>query len=59
MKIKRNHLIIAGSILAVLAAFVIYRVIASAKSAASRRQNVPIVRVEPPRRETVSYTLEG
>ncbi|MDO9390176.1 MAG: efflux RND transporter periplasmic adaptor subunit [bacterium] len=58
MKIKRNHLIMAGGILAVLAAFTIFRVISSAKSAASRRQNVPIVRVESPRRETVQYTLQ-
>jgi membrane fusion protein (multidrug efflux system) len=57
MKIKRNHLIMAGSILAVLAAFIIFRAVSGAKTA-SRRQNVPIVRVEPPRRETVSYTLQ-
>jgi membrane fusion protein, multidrug efflux system len=57
MKLKQKHLIIAGSILAALAAFIIYRTVSGAK-ASNRRQNVPIVRVEMPLRETISYTLQ-
>lgn len=57
MKIKRIHVIIAGSIFAVLAALVIYRAVSNVRALSSRRQNIPIVMVESPRRETVSYTL--
>jgi membrane fusion protein, multidrug efflux system len=55
---RRKYVVAAGSIVALLAAVPVYLAIAHARAGSGRRQNVPIVRVEPPRRETVSYTLQ-
>lgn len=56
MKLKRKHLIIAAAIIAaVIIAAVIWN--AAHRAAAGRRQSVPVVRVERPARDTVSYTL--
>ncbi len=49
---------IVGALAAIVAAFVVYRVFTDAQSAESRRQNVPLVQVENPHRETVKVQLE-
>lgn len=55
---KRTGMIIAGSVIVMLATVLTYRAVSGDRAGATRRQNVPIVRVEPPRRETVAYTLQ-
>jgi len=58
IRTRRTPVIVAGSIIMILVTVVVYRAVSGARAAASRRQNAPIVRVEPPRRETVAYTLQ-
>jgi membrane fusion protein (multidrug efflux system) len=57
MKLIRKYSI-AGAVAAVIVAFVAYRIFTDAESAESRRQNVPLVEVEKPLRETVKIQLE-
>ncbi|MRR08980.1 efflux RND transporter periplasmic adaptor subunit [bacterium] len=56
MKPKRNHLLIAAAAIAIATvATLVWNAVH--RAAAGRRQSVPVVRVERPVRDTVSYTL--
>ncbi len=56
MKTQTKYLIPLG-IVAVLVAVIVYRILTGGTPADSRRQSAPLVKVEPARRETVTYAL--
>jgi membrane fusion protein (multidrug efflux system) len=55
MKLKRRYLVIAAATVVAAVAVIVWK--ATHGAAAGRRQNVPVVRVERPVRDTVSYAL--
>ena len=59
MRKRRVYLAILGVVVVLAVALVVIRLAGRRPASASRRQNVPIVRVEQPQRETVTYTLES
>jgi membrane fusion protein, multidrug efflux system len=59
MKKRSVIIVIAGVLVLAIAALVVVRIAGRRPALTSRRQNVPIVRAEQPRRETVTYTLES
>jgi multidrug efflux pump subunit AcrA (membrane-fusion protein) len=56
MKTRTKYLI-PLSIVAVLVAIMVYRILSGRAATDSRRQSAPLVKVEPARRETVTYAL--
>lgn len=59
MKKRRVYFAILGVVVVLAVALVVIRIVGRRPASTSRRQNVPIVRVEQPVRETVTYTLES
>ena len=57
MTLHRKYIIGIIALL-VLAGVVVLRIVISNTGADTRKQNVPIVRVEKPRQETVTYSLQ-
>ena len=55
---KKNLRLIFAALLILIIAFGIYKIIRGDPSSTGRKMNIPLVKVEPPKRETVTYRLQ-